>query len=560
MEHDPQNPDQGLSGGEASHAGRAILFGPFRLSPARRLLLEGDKPVRLGSRALDILIALTEKPGELVGRDELMARVWPGAHVNLANLTVHIAALRRALKDGDAGNRFIVTVSGRGYRFAAPVALPQDPSASAIAPLQTKQRHNLPASPARLIGRTDIVASLARQLASNRLLTIVGPGGMGKTSVALAVAEELLSNLADGAWLIDLAPLADPRLVPSALASALGFESRSGHPLPGAIAMLRQKETLLVLDNCEHLIAAAAALAVEVLRGAPRTRILATSREPLRADGEHVVRLAPLEIPSTTRPLSAAEALDYSAVRLFVERATAAVHDFALADEDGAAVADICRKLDGIPLAIEFAAAGVDSSGIRGLADHIDDRMRPLTGGRPAALPRHHTMSAALDWSYGLLSPAEQKVLRRVAVFAGGFSLDAAGRVTADAIHQEGDVVDGVTALVAKSLIAADFGENESRFRLLNTTRSYALAKLAEAGEADRLARRHAEHYRDLLESRMADADPQARLACFAIEIDNIHAGLAWAFSSKGDRSIGAALAAAWLRDGRPAGGKADPG
>jgi predicted ATPase/DNA-binding winged helix-turn-helix (wHTH) protein len=540
MERDPQNPDQGLAGDEASPAGRTILFGPFRLSAARRLLLEGEKPVPLGSRALDILIALTGKPGELLGRDELMASVWPGAQVNPANLTVHIAALRRALNDRHAGKRYIVNIPGRGYRFAAPVTLAHDPSASATPPLRTKQRHNLPVRPARLIGRTDIVTTLARQLASNRLLTVVGPGGMGKTSVALAVAEELLSDLADGTWLIDLAPLADPRRVPRALASALGFEIRSGHPLPGAIARLRDKEALLVLDNCEHLVEAAAALAVEVLRGAPRTRILATSREPLRAEGEHVVRLAPLESPPT-RPLSAAEALDYPAVRLFVERATAAMPGFALADKDAAAVAEICRQLDGIPLAIEFAVARVDSSGIRGVADHIDDRTP--TRGPPAALPRHHTMKAALDSSYGLLSPAEQKVLRRLAVFAGGFSLDAAGRVAAGAADQERDVADGVTTLVAKSLISADFGENEPRFRLLNTTRAYALAKLAEAGEADRLARRHAEHYRDLLESKMVD--PEARLACFASEIDNIRAGLAWALSSKGDRSIGAALAAA---------------
>jgi predicted ATPase/DNA-binding winged helix-turn-helix (wHTH) protein len=548
---------QSLDGG-GSDAGPVVLdpppvvsFGPFRLDPLQRLLLEGDKPVRLGSRALDILIALTERPGELVGKEELMARVWPNTFVDIANLTVHISALRRALSDGRAGNRYLINIPGRGYRFVAPVTLVRDPVSRATPALSTTQQHNLPVCLTRLIGRADIVGTLAAQLAVNRLLTIVGPGGMGKTSVALAVAEELIANYRHGIWLIDLAPLGDPRLVPSALASALGLEIRSENPLSAVIAMLREKQMLLVLDSCEHVIEAAAALAVGVLRGAPGVRVLATSREPLRVEGEHVHRLCALQTPPATRTFSAAEALNFPAVELFVERAAATMNEFELTDAEAGIVGDICRQLDGIPLAIEFAAARIDGHGVQGLADRLDDRMRLLTSGRRSALPRHHTMSAALDWSHGLLTAAERKVLRRVAIFAGGFTLRAAGTVTADATHPDREIFENVTALVAKSLISADFTAAEPRLRLLETTRAYALAKLAESGETEMLGRRHAEYYRDLLESADHEAASEARGASFATEIDNIRASLAWAFAPGGDESIGVALAAAaapmWL-------------
>ena len=244
---------------------RAISFGPFSLLPGQRLLLEGDKPVRLGSRALDMLIALVEHPGEVVGRDELMARVWPNTHVDEGNLKFQISALRRTL---GGGNRYLVNVPGRGYSFVAPVVRAEEAGTAAPEPVETETAHNLPALLTRLIGREDTVTRLAGQLLRQRLLTIVGAGGIGKTSVALAVAEQLIPAYEHGVWLIDLAPLADPRLVPSALADALGLEIRAENPLPGLVASLRDKKMLLVLDNCEHVIDAAAALAVGVLAGA----------------------------------------------------------------------------------------------------------------------------------------------------------------------------------------------------------------------------------------------------------------------------------------------------
>ena len=307
----------------------AVSFGPYRLFPVQRLLLEGDKPVRLGSRAFDVLIALVEHPGEVIGRDALMARVWPNTHVEEGNLKFQISALRRTL---GGGNRYLVNVPGRGYSFVAPVARAEEGGTAAPELPQTKNAHNLPALLTRLIGREDTVERLAGRLPRQRLLTIVGPGGIGKTSMCLAVAERFISAYEQGVWLIDLAPLSDPGLVPSALADTLGLQIRPGDPLPGLVASLRDKKMLLLLDNCEHVVEAAAALAVAILTAAPGVQMLATSREPLRIEGEHVHRLSPLASPPELAPLTAAEALGFPAVRLFVERATASLDEFELTD------------------------------------------------------------------------------------------------------------------------------------------------------------------------------------------------------------------------------------
>jgi len=484
----------------AAASERAISFGPFRLLPAKRLLLQGTTPVHIGSRALDILIALVERAGEVVSKDQLMARVWPNTFVEEGNLKHQVCALRRALGDGHGGNRYIVTISGRGYSFVAPVAVAEDPSQSPPQARISSRLHNLPAALTRMIGRADTVSTLAVRLPQQRLITIVGPGGVGKTSVALAVAEGLLAAYEDGVWLIDLSPLADPRLVPSALAAVFGLAIRSENPLPSLIAGLRDKEMLLVLDNCEHVIEAAASLALGILRGASRVHILATSREPLRVERERVYRLSPLPNPPASGRLSAAAALQFPAIQLFVERVAASLDEFELCDADAPLAADICRRLDGLPLAIEFAAARVEAFGIQGLAAHLDDRLGFLTGGYRTSAPRHRTLRATLDWSFDLLTEAEQKVLRRLAIFVGCFTLEAAGAVAADSNHPEFEIIDQVAELVAKSLVAADLGDLEPRYRLPEITRAYALNELAESGEGKALARRHAEYYRDLLE------------------------------------------------------------
>ncbi len=475
-----------------------ICFGSFRLLPVQRLLLSGDKALRLGSRALDILLALVERPGELVSKEELMARVWPDTFVEPANLTVHIAALRRALCDGRNGNRFLINIPGRGYRFVAPIHLSEELEPSHPEPIQVERLHNLPAPVTRLIGREDVVGGLSAHFSHDRFLTVVGPGGIGKTSVALAVADALTPNYRHGVWLIDLASIGNPLLVPTALASVLGLKTRAEIPFPGLVASLQDKQMLLVVDNCEHVVAAAAGLAAEVLRGAPGVHILATSREPLRTEGERAYRLLPLEgPPAAIGIIRAEEALRFPAVQLFVERTAAALGEYVLSDADAPIVADICRKLDGIPLAIELAAARVDCFGIAGLAAQLDDPLRVLIGGSRTALPRQQTMRATLDWSYDLLTEAERMALRRLAIFADDFTLRAAGAVISDSTRASNQVMDQVSELVAKSLVASEMSDVEPRLRLLKTTRAYARAKLADSGELDAVARRQFEYCRD---------------------------------------------------------------
>src|SRR6266481_6089998 len=528
-----------------SRGEHAFAFGPFRLVPTQRLLLEDDNPVRVGSRALDILTALVERPGELVGKEELMARVWRGTFVEEGNLKFQVGALRRALGDGRGGRRYIATSAGQGYRFVAPVNVAQAPAAAALPAAPTRQNHNLPQQLTRLIGRADAASRIVARLQRHRLLSIVGPGGIGKTSVALAVAEALITTYEHGVWLIDLAPLGDPRLVPSAVAQVLGFDIRSDDPVSDLVAALRDRRLVLVLDNCEHVIEAAAALVVAILRGAADVHILATSREPLRVEGEHVQRLAPLSSGFPSDHLGAAEALAFPAVELFVERAAECLGEFELTDENAPIVAEICLKLDGIPLAIELAAARVETFGVRGLATHLDDRFRLLTRGRRSGPPRHRTLRAALDWSYDVLSQPERAALRRLGIFMGGFTLDAACAVAADPKLLKCDVIDAVAELVEKSLAVVETTETEPRLRLLETTRAYALERLGESGEREAVARRHAEYYRDLFERAATGAAPGILAAGFAAEIDNIRAALVWAFSDGGNPSIAIALASA---------------
>lgn len=533
-------------------AERTISFGPFHLSPAQRLLLEGENEVRVGSRALDILIALTERAGELLGKNELMAHVWRDTFVEESNLKFQVGTLRRALGDGRGGRRYIATSPGQGYRFVAPIRVAETPAPAAPAPDPIRRNHNLPARLTRLIGRADAVRRIVALIERHRLLTIVGPGGIGKTSVALAAAEALINGYEHGVWLIDLAPLADPRLVPSALVTVLGFDIRSDDPVPGLVAALRDRRLLLVLDNCEHVIEAAATLAVAILKGAPGVGILTTSREPLQVEGEYVQRLPPLASGFPSDHFVAAEALTIPAVELFVERAAESLGEFELTDADAPIVAQICRRLDGIPLAIEFAAARVETFGIRGLANHLDDRFRLLTVGRRSGPPRHRTLRATLDWSYEVLSETERVVLRRLAVFAGSCTLDAAAAVAGDTSLPTGDAIDAVAELVHKSLVVVETIETEPRLHLLETTRAYALTKLAESGEVDPVARRHAEYYRDLLEAAAQNNGAVGVWpATFAPEIDNIRAALTWAFSPGGDRllavALGAVSAPLWL-------------
>ena len=533
---------------------RAISFGPFRLIAERRLLLEGDKPVRLGSRAFDILAALIERAGEVVDKKELMARAWPHTFVEEANLKIQVSALRRALGDGQGGNRYVVTIIGRGYNFVAPIRI-QEPSRTLPPPMVSAAVHNLPLAVTRMIGREKALEALISRLSHQRLVTIVGPGGIGKTTVAHAVAERMIAEFEHGVWLVDLAPLGDLRLVPSAVATVLGLEIRNEHPLPGLVDSLRDKRMLLLLDNCEHVIDEAASLATAVLSGAPGVHILATSREPLGVAGEREYRLGPLGSPQPSSTLTAAEAAASPAVQLFVERVTAIVEDFVLTDTNAPLIVEICRRLDGLPLAIEFAAPRVEVFGVEGLAARLDGSLPLLGVRRRAAIPRHQTMRAVVDWSYGLLNDDEQLFFRALGIFAGMFTVEAAAAVRLDAAKTRIDAMDRLADLVAKSLVVADVSGANPRFRLLDTTRAYAIERLDESGERERIARCHAAYYRTLFEriEGEAAARPTSEwLADYAGEIDNLRAALDWTFSPGGDGAIGVALTAAavplWMR------------
>ena len=405
---------------------RQLAFGPFRLFPAQQLLLEGEAPVRLGGRARDLLIALLEQAGQVITKEALSARLWPNIVVEEGTLRVHVAALRKALRDGQEGRRYIANIPGRGYAFVGELVATDEPDPAAEASPEP------PLSMVRLFGRSEVVETLSTRLAQQRLITITGPGGIGKTSVALAVADRMRPQLPDGVCLVDFAPLVDSKLVPTALASALGIGVVSENPLPSLVALLRNRAMLIVLDNCEHVIDTAASLAESLLQGSARLRILATSREAMRVPGEILFRLAPLEMPEASDGLTAPIAMTYSAVQLFIERAAMCLGEFSLTDVHAPAVANICRRLDGIPLAIEMAAGRVDVFGISGLAGVLDDRFRLAMRGRRTALPRHQTLSTTLDWSYQLLPETERLALRRLAVFAGFFTITEATGVLVD--------------------------------------------------------------------------------------------------------------------------------
>jgi predicted ATPase/DNA-binding winged helix-turn-helix (wHTH) protein len=529
---------------------RTFLFGPFRLSPSKRVLFEGDRVVRLGGKAIEILIALVERAGELVSKRELVAIAWPDTFVVEANLTVQMAALRRALGEDDAANQYIVNSPGRGYRFVAPIkALEEESPAVEQPPLP--EAHNLPVQLTRLVGRAETLQSLKRKLTDDRLVSIVGPPGVGKTSIALGLAETMLPQFQHGVWLVDLGAVTDASLMSSAIASALPIDVRSSDTLSGISAGLRYKNLLLIFDNCEHLIESAAAAVGELLRGAGDIKVLTTSREPLRIEGERVFRLPPLEVPPTETALEAKEALVYPAVQLFVERAAAIVNDFELTDANAAFAAQICRGLDGNPLAIEVAAARVDAFGVKGLAARIEDRIHLLADVHRGTPARHRTISAALEWSYQLLSERERYVLRCFGIFAGSFTLEAA--VSVIPVAEGANTASIIADLVCKSLLSVDIGPEGARFRLLEITKAFALAKLIEESERNELAVRLASCLTEMLRTYAEGPKRVQTLRNAVQELDNVRGILNWAFSPSGQSQAGVSLTAAavpmWLEN-----------
>jgi predicted ATPase/DNA-binding winged helix-turn-helix (wHTH) protein len=528
----------------------SLRFGHFELRQKQRLLLAGGMPVPLGSRAFDILCALVQGAGELISKDELLAKVWPSTNVVEGSLRVHMAGLRKALGDGRKGQRYIVNIPARGYSFVAPIERASGEAPAAPAPSAPRRDStSLPTPLHRIVGRDQDAEALRERLGSQRLVTLVGAAGIGKTTLAISVAATLLEQPARAGWIgvrfVDLALLSNPRLVAGALASTLGIASLVDDALPSLLAFLHDKALLILFDNCEHVLAEVAALSEAILRGAPNVRILATSREALRADGEGVYHLQPLTVPDGHTALTADSAMSYSAVELFVERALGLTETFELREADVPAIAEICRRLDGLPLALELAAPRLDTLGVSGLAAALDDRFALLTTGRRTALPRHQTLRAALDWSFDLLGARDQVVLERLSIFAGSFTLDSACAVAASDTLGAFEIIESLSDLVARSLVIPDVSRDETRFRLLETTRVYAGEKLALGLDGAPVARRHAAYCLDRLqwgEAHWSTCSASEWLGVLGGLIDDVRAALAWAFSATGDAGLGLEL------------------
>lgn len=525
---------------------RSFAFGPFTLIPERQLLLNGETPVRIGGRALDILTALVERPGELISKRELLSRAWPNTIVEESNLKVNMAGLRRVLGEEMGASQYIVTVIGRGYRFVGTV-VPSSATGPAVDIDDGRRNHNLPTGTTRVVGRDDVIEAIGCDVDGARLVSIVGAGGIGKTTVALAVAERALTSARDGVWLVDLASLTDESLVPNAIAAAIGFAANSTNMLAGLCCYFRNRELLLLLDNCEHLIEAVALSVSRILAEAPDVKILTTSREPLRLKGERVRRLPPLGTPPVSASLGAAEALAFPAVQLFVDRAMDRLESFVLTDADAPLVAEICRRLDGLALAIELAATQLDAFGVGQLFQLIDDHLRLLHGHR-AGPARQLSLTATIDWSYNLLSDSEKIVMRRLSVFSGGFNLASARAVIADEGIDPVQVVEDIASMVAKSLLSAEPRDVEVEYRQLHTTRVYARSKLMEHGELADASRRHAEYFLDRARAANAAAGQLTKREWVARHggmIDDVRAAMSWSFGSIADAGIGVGLTVA---------------
>lgn len=514
----------------------------------KRELRVNGSAIPVGSRAFDMIETLVQAAGELVTKDDLMRRVWPGLVVEDNTVQVHISAIRKALGP-DRG--MLKTISGRGYRLLGNWTtrkdnLPEQLTLSdEVRPTTHSFRTNVAVAASALVGREAAVEQLHDLVSAYRVVTLTGPGGIGKTVLASEVARRIFPTFEGDVLFVELVSLSNPDLMPTTVANALGLQLHGDQVSGDSVARaIGDRKVLLVLDNCEHLIDAAATMAETLLRLCPHTTILATSREVLRIDGEFVYRVPPLEVPMHDLQNSGA-VLEHSAVQLFVARTRSLRADFQSDDEKLPVIASICRQLDGIPLAIEFAAARAATLGIQQVAGRLDDRFALLTGGRRTALPRHQTLRAALDWSYELLPETERRLLRFLAIFPAGFTLEAATSVADDT---ESNVALGISSLVSKSLVTMDGSEATRRWRLLETVRVYSLEKLNHSGDHEKAIRRLGEFCVALFAPFAKAGELQGAiddLGRYNREVDNLRAALEWALSVDGDANLGIELAAA---------------
>ena len=510
-------------------------FGRLQIVPETREIYIDGVSMKLGSRAFELAHLLVEAQGKLVTKEDIIQRVWNGTIVEENSIQVAVSTLRKAL--GTQRER-IRTVSGRGYQLLA------EPQAR----LPATDLNNLPVATSDLIGRATALQEIEQLARKHRIVTLTGAGGIGKTRLGLEASRRLMPQFADGAWLADFGPLSDAMLVTHKVAATLGLEVADNLVSPERIAALvASRHLLLLLDNCEHVIDAVAELTDALTRASSNLQIITTSREPLRARGEGLYRVSSLSVP-LEEGLSCEAMLSFGAIELFVARAQATDRTFLPDEKSLAAIALICRRLDGMPLAIELAAARSATLGINALAARLDEQFRLLTGGFRTALPRHRTLIATLDWSYDLLNEGERHALCSLAILAGAFTLPAASVIARVEGSPEDATLDNIDGLTTKSLIVTDIQDGKIHYRLLETTRAYALLKLTESGNFRLLARRHAQLCVDILNSREHDWQGHAArdtLPMLKSPLANIAMALKWSFSPEGDPPLGVSLTTA---------------
>jgi predicted ATPase len=479
----------------------------------------------------------------------LIDHVWPDVTIEGGSIRVHVAAIRKALGDGQFGNRYIANIKGRGYSFVGTVISLGATTESRNA--RSRHQGRLPVRPIMMIGREAVVREVSVKLRNDRFVTLLGPGGIGKTTVALAVGRAVAEGFGSEIYFVDLESLTDPHHVAAAVATSLGLTLKSKDPGLELVDLIRSRKLLVILDSCEHVIEGVASLAEQLYQQTEEIHVLTTSRELLKVEGEHCCRVLPLEFPPDGSEQTANAVLRYPSVQLFVRRVAARAGGAVLTDKEAPFVAEVCRKLDGIPLAIELAAGQVAILGLKHTVDLLVSRLELLRLSHRTAIPRHRTLKATLDWSYDLLSAAEKIVFRRISPLVGSFDLEGARSVAGELGAGSEEIFDAVAGLVEKSLIATRIEEAQVQYRLLDTARAYALEKLEEHGEFGPISLRHAEYVIQQLESQkeMLSALPRTeRVVAYSWQLSNVRAALEWAFGPHGNEEIATRLAAASTR------------
>ncbi len=514
-------------------------FGRFRLYPTLRRLELDDSPVKIGARAFDLLQLLVRQAGETVSKRAIWDAVWSGLHVSDGNLRFQLVELRRILAAGGAGGA-ISAVPGRGYCFTTPLQhMPPD----AAPQMSSSTAMRLPPQLEHMVGRQEDLAALKVLLAERRLVTIVGAGGIGKSTLAIAAAHEALAVHGRDIAFVDIGAVLDSALVISAIAAALDIVVQTSDPIRDITMRLAVRNTLLVIDSAEHVLDTVAIVVERLMREAPNLHLVVTSREALRIKGESVLWLEPFDEPTAEQSTSLVRLLQNPAAELLVERALAADSRLHFTDEDAPLIAGLCRQLDGVALAIELAAGRIPTHGLRGALDLLAGRIDHLRGGRRTAPTRHTSLRHTLTWSYDLLDPRTQLVLRRLSIFVGPFSLAAVCSVAS------GGEIDSATAAIAlddlasKSLVSVRRGSQVARFRLLDTTRAFLREQVARE-EWPPLAARHAAYYSALLRHEEDPAGEGTAQAPTLEDLPNIRAALGWCYAQPGQDRAGTALAA----------------